>query len=459
MKLEFISQSPNNSRLLIIFAGWSTDASVYHDVHPSGWDVVVIHDYSDLELKAVFKAVEIFEKYSTLYIIAWSLGVVVAEYLAHSGIIKPQKITAAIAVNGTPQPVSDLYGIPEAIYDGTQKGLTYLSLKKFLRRMAGPRDLFPEYPYIKGEDDYNIDSLRVELINIRDICYDQPALPWIRTYISENDRIFPADAQIRFWQQTDAEIIRINTGHYIPLEYISRIHIPDMQRVGQRFAKAVEYDQHASAQHRIAHRLISLLPSALPQHPRVLEIGSGTGYFSRLLADNLRPREITLVDLYETPALDFAGEQTRVVEDAEGYMSNCPTESVDVIASASTMQWFADQERFIANAARVLTGDGIMLCSSFLPGNLPELSALHPASMHYPSRERLEKAFRKYFSNVTVSTEEITLQFQNRRQLMHHLHHTGVGGTIGKAQIHWSALPSNPTLTFRPIYILATSPK
>lgn len=456
MKLEFISQSPDNRHLLIIFAGWSTDASAYIDVHPSGWDVMVIYDYSELELRQDVRA--IFEKYQSIYIIAWSLGVVVADHLAQSGKIEAQKITAAIAVNGTTHPVSNLYGIPEAIYNGTQQGLSYITLKKFLRRMAGPRDLFSDYPYINKEEDYNIDSLRGQLNIIRNICYDNPLLPWIRAYIAENDRIFPADAQTRFWQQTDAEIIHINTGHYIPLDYISRVHIPDTEKVGLRFAKAVEYDNHASAQHTIARRLISLLPPSLPANPRVLEIGSGSGYFSRLLVDAIHPHEITLVDLYETPFQGFECREIRVAEDAESYMAARPSDSIDIIASANTMQWFTDAERFIANSARALTTEGIMLCSSFLPGNLEELNVLHPAPMHYPSRNWLEQTFRKYFKSVTIYTDEITLQFQNRRELMRHLHHTGVGGTVGKAQTHWTALPPNPTLTFRPIYILASSP-
>lgn len=73
MKIEFISHNPENSSLILIFAGWSTVPSLYEDVHMTGWDAAVIYDYDNLNLDFSF-----LDKYSTVWMFAWSLGVRIA---------------------------------------------------------------------------------------------------------------------------------------------------------------------------------------------------------------------------------------------------------------------------------------------------------------------------------------------------------------------------------------------
>ncbi|MDE6792741.1 MAG: DUF452 family protein, partial [Muribaculaceae bacterium] len=69
MKLEFINRE-NNGRLILIFAGWSTDASFYSHIRLSGWDTLVAWDYSDFNFPE-----KILDGYHTIALFAWSLGV------------------------------------------------------------------------------------------------------------------------------------------------------------------------------------------------------------------------------------------------------------------------------------------------------------------------------------------------------------------------------------------------
>lgn len=457
MTINFITRS-DNKRLLLIFAGWSTEADFYSDVYREGWDIAVISGYSELSLPELS---EILARYDTVYLIAWSLGVVAAEYLAHISHLPLDRITAAYAVNGTAAPVSDIYGISPTIYDGTERTLTHSTLRRFLNRMSSSKDKFHPYPCTKPYSDYNIDGLRHQLRTLRNLSYATPLLPWLKAYISDNDLIFRREAQKAYWQNAGVTTVDIPAGHYIPLQYIVIKVTPDTGRISDRFSNAHQYDTHAEAQHIIARRLLSLLPAGTPSGGDILELGTGTGYFSRLLAQRVRPDDMTMVDLYMTPDMGIAPAERHIAMDAEIFMSHAVTQRkrYDIVASASTMQWFANPELFIRNAAGLLNGEGIFLCSSFLPDNLRELDILGPTSMPYRSEEWLGETLSHYFGEVYMESEDIVLHFNSRRELMMHLRHTGVGGSSVDTRRHWSALPERPSLTYRPVYLRATHPR
>ncbi|MDE5958737.1 MAG: DUF452 family protein, partial [Muribaculaceae bacterium] len=52
MNLEYITQG-SNRRLLLIFAGWSTDASAFAGLKAAGYDIAVLSDYTSLHVPDV----------------------------------------------------------------------------------------------------------------------------------------------------------------------------------------------------------------------------------------------------------------------------------------------------------------------------------------------------------------------------------------------------------------------
>lgn len=76
-------------------------------------------------------------------------------------------------------------------------------------------------------------------------------LPWVRAFISCNDRIFPPANMHRYWQtQPDVEIVELDAPHYVPLHEVVEKVIPNPEKVSQKFCKAsVSYDTHAIAQY------------------------------------------------------------------------------------------------------------------------------------------------------------------------------------------------------------------
>ena len=88
MKLKFTHTKPENTRLILIFAGWSTGTPLYADITKEGWDTAVAYDYTS----PAFPLEEI-KRYSTVYLYCWSLGV-----WAASQVISGSDITMALSL-------------------------------------------------------------------------------------------------------------------------------------------------------------------------------------------------------------------------------------------------------------------------------------------------------------------------------------------------------------------------
>ena len=73
----------------------------------------------------------------------------------------------------------------------------------------------------------------------------------------------------------------------------------DKHLIHQRFAKSIRsYAEYAQAQSVIASKLCSLLSSVLTEEPeRVLEVGCGTGTFTRRFLQKFHPEELALNDI------------------------------------------------------------------------------------------------------------------------------------------------------------------
>ena len=80
------------------------------------------------------------------------------------------------------------------------------------------------------------------------------------------------------------------------------MEVIEQERIRRRFSQAVNtYDDHAEAQKRICAHLVQLLTVYTSSHfRRVLEIGCGSGGFTRLLKQECQIEEWVLNDLVET---------------------------------------------------------------------------------------------------------------------------------------------------------------
>lgn len=204
-------QSDQSPSLLLFFAGWSASPELFTRLKADeGTDVMICYDYRDLAFE------EDLTRYEDIHLIAWSMGVRMAE-LAIGG---KYTLSTAIAINGTSRPIDDHYGIPVDIFRGTLDNLTTEGLRRFNRRMCGSRDTLAVYEAVAPRP---LEEVRDELQHIYDLCQDEPQpdaahkhtpIRWTRAIISSNDRIFPAANQLEYWLTRRPEVLEINSSHY-----------------------------------------------------------------------------------------------------------------------------------------------------------------------------------------------------------------------------------------------------
>lgn len=155
--------------------------------------------------------------------------------------------------------------------------------------------------------------------------------------------------------------------------------------VGARFgAAAARYDRHAEVQREVAARLAARIGMLeLPERPRILEIGCGTGCLTRLLGERFAEADWTVTDL-SPRMVDRArsrlclggtvryrvmdGEHPALAEDAGRY---------DLICSSMVLQWFADPAGGLARLAALLAPGGHLAVALPVHGTLAEWDRAH----------------------------------------------------------------------------------
>ncbi len=450
MKIEFIKRGAE-TRLILIFAGWSTDSRYYIDCVADGWDTAVVSDYRDLSMP------QLPEQYSTIYIFAYSLGVWAA---ANSKL----HAAARIAICGTPIPASDEFGIPENVFMGTADGLDTRSLMKFHLRMAGDKSSYSRIsPLLPSSPD--IDLLKQELYLIASQAeVDVPLCRWHRAYIADSDRIFPSPNQIRFWSGYDGvEKIILHSSHAANIVEIVKQCLPNLQGIGEGFGKAVAtYNENAIIQtdvcERIGKKLKDISCGVKGKVNSVLEIGVGNGLLTDIWRQIFTVERVDFVDLIEMKRFGIADYERYIIADAEQWLESS-SDKYDLILSSSAIQWFADPVNFIKTVRSHLNPGGTAIISTFVKGNLRELDEVRLSPIIYRSVEEYNE-----IPDVEIEEWERTLFFPTMREMLMHLRLTGVSPrrksppTAKINVLHVKNMSSlSPQLTYHPLIITITA--
>jgi len=169
----------------------------------------------------------------------------------------------------------------------------------------------------------------------------------------------------------------------------SHIHRPHVKRA---FSSATaSYDHHAVLQREIGERLLAHLNFTKLNPQRILDIGCGTGYFTRLLTDKYKKSHITGLDLSESMVahtrkhhrmrLPWHGKRQHCVGD--GCALPFADASFDLVTSNLAMQWVAKPGDMLSEMRRVLAPGGLILFATFGRRTLVELrQALAELSSH-----------------------------------------------------------------------------
>lgn len=207
-------------QLIIYFCGWGmTPATVSHLTLPDQCDLLALYDYRILELSDDLADLP-WDSYEAVTIVAWSLGVWVAEQVVPHWSILPTK-QRLIAVAGSPYPMHDQWGIPKQIFVGTLEGLTDENRQRFNRRMCGGKrykqlyDILSERPTTELRDELQAvyDSLATPEASEST---PHTRLAWDLAIIGERDQIFPAKNLSTLWKAVNVPTLLLPDGyHYL----------------------------------------------------------------------------------------------------------------------------------------------------------------------------------------------------------------------------------------------------
>ncbi len=167
-----------NCDLALFILGWAATPNAICHLDLPGCDVLACHDHRSMKPLAAHE----FAGYRRIYLFAWSFGVWVAEHCC-----RELPLYRAIALNGTPFPADERYG---------------MRLRAALRSMralakTGSTPPAPAGPWADLSPEEKFDEL--SLLAERSRADSAAHLHWDAAFIADKDEIFPPANMQAYW--------------------------------------------------------------------------------------------------------------------------------------------------------------------------------------------------------------------------------------------------------------------
>ncbi|MHC8307699.1 malonyl-ACP O-methyltransferase BioC [Pseudomonas sp. PB3P13] len=227
--------------------------------------------------------------------------------------------------------------------------------------------------------------------------------------------------------------------------------LPDKRQVAASFSRAAaSYDSVAQLQRDVGNELLRRLPTGFVPE-RWLDLGCGTGFFSRALARRFPAGHGVALDIAEgmlDHARPLGGANDFIAGDAERLPLQAST--CDLIFSSLAVQWCADFAAVLSEAHRVLKPGGIFAFASLAVGTLTELrdSWRQVDGLVHVNRFREFGVYQQLCAHSglrisSLQTRPHVLHYPDVRSLTHELKALGAhnlnpgrpGGLTGRARI------------------------
>jgi len=218
--------------------------------------------------------------------------------------------------------------------------------------------------------------------------------------------------------------------------------------IEENFSKhARDYDQHSRVQNLCASILIKEINTN--SFSSILDIGCGTGNYTKLLKSKFPQAKIKAVDI-SARMIEVAKEklgERRVeflVADAESLNLE---EEFDLISSNASFQWFQDLKSDLAKYKEALSKEGTILFSTFGPKTFFQLHSCLEEFLNKPlsisagnflKRGEVEEILKGIFKEVEVKEEEYNQNFNSLIELLENLRCTGARGDGLRGEIFWT---------------------
>ena len=211
----------------------------------------------------------------------------------------------------------------------------------------------------------------------------------------------------------------------------------DKQQVRLAFERAAAtYDEAAELQSEVGDRMLERLDLVRLQPARVLDLGAGTGEFSKALLQRYRKACVV--------SLDIALNMLRHTQNRGGWLRKpacvCgdgerlpfSDNSFELIFSNLMLQWCMDLEPVLAELRRVLAPGGLLMFTTFGPDTLQELRASWEAidgfthvNAFIDMHDVGDALVSTKWAEPVMDSERITVTYREMRTLMEDLKHIG----------------------------------
>ena len=148
--------------------------------------------------------------------------------------------------------------------------------------------------------------------------------------------------------------------------------------VENHFSRAAKtYEDNAIIQKELAVNLIKKAKNSGRDFSRILEIGCGTGYLTRLLSIAFPKAKIFATDISPLMLVQAEKRHPPCQNKPEFFQQDGENLSVtgtfDLIISNAAFQWFTDYDKAFSGFASRLASEGLLLYSTFGPATFNEL--------------------------------------------------------------------------------------
>lgn len=248
MHCEFLNGPRHPKGVLpVFFAGFGQDSrpfkALWEGRLPSEVLLVFAYSHADpSELKELISQ----HGYYAIRVVAWSLGVMMAQQLLAADYELSRMTRQALALNGTIEGIDRRYGINPLLYRMTLRRLSERTRADFYRRLfvrqAGRQEIQTDSQeaavYLQNLPERSTDSMRAEMEFLQDrarigkVCRVGPQLipeelqeRWMfsKGIISTEDAIFSPGAQRLSWCAHDIRRKRLKEQPHLPLDFLYRV--------------------------------------------------------------------------------------------------------------------------------------------------------------------------------------------------------------------------------------------
>ena len=219
--------------------------------------------------------------------------------------------------------------------------------------------------------------------------------------------------------------------------------LPDKEAIRAVFDRvAGRYDEYAALEREVGSRLMDRLAFQRREPARIIDLGSGTGYFCAALKRRFRKAEVI--------GLDSSAAMSRKLSKRSNFfhplravsadLSLLPIagSSVDLVYSNLSLQWCPDFRLLSEEFRRILRPGGLLLFSNLGPGSLKEFRSAggqgdHPCPVRQfvDMHEIGDALLAAGFSAPVMDSEHITTEYRQFDTLLTELEMTGASTHFG----------------------------